>query len=41
MGLKERLCGKWWWTLNMEVHGEGGVLVRLLGHMEWVYRRIL
>jgi hypothetical protein len=25
----------------MEVHGEGGVLVSLLGHMGWVYGRIL
>jgi len=24
----------------MEVHGEGGVLVSLLGHMGWVYCRI-
>jgi len=30
----------WWWTLNMEVHGEGGVLVSLLGRIGWVYRRI-
>jgi hypothetical protein len=33
--------GEWWWTLNMKVHGEGSVLVSLLGHMGWVYRRIL
>ena len=25
----------------MKVHGEGGVLVNLLGRMGWVYRRIL
>ncbi len=25
----------------MEVYGEGGVLVSLLGRMGWVYRRIL
>jgi hypothetical protein len=41
MGLRERLGGEWWWTLNMAVHGEGGVLVSLLGRMEWVYKRIL
>jgi hypothetical protein len=32
MGLRERLCGEWW-TLNMEVLGEGSVLVSLLGCM--------
>jgi hypothetical protein len=31
MGLRERLGGEWWLTLNMEVHGEGGILVSLLG----------
>jgi voltage-gated potassium channel Kch len=41
MGLRERHGGKWWWTLNMEVHGEGGVLVSLLGHMGRVYGRVL
>jgi hypothetical protein len=41
MGLRERLGGEWWWTLNMEVHEEGGVLVSLLGHMGWVYGKIL
>jgi hypothetical protein len=41
MGLRERLGGEWWWTLNMEVHGEGGVLVSLSGCMGWVYGRIL
>lgn len=25
MGLKERLSGEWLWTLNMEVHREGGI----------------
>jgi len=38
MGLRERLDGNWWWTLHLEVHGEGCVLVSLLG---WVYGRIL
>jgi len=39
MGFRERLGGEWW-TPNMEVHGEC-VLVSLLGHMGWVYGRIL
>jgi hypothetical protein len=39
--LRERLGGEWWWILNMEALGEGGVLVSLLGLMRWVYGRIL
>jgi hypothetical protein len=41
MGLRERFSGKWCWTLNMEVHGKGRVVVSLLGHIRWVYGRIL
>ena len=41
MGLRERHGGEWWWTLNMEVLGEGGVLVSMLGCMGWVYGRKL
>jgi hypothetical protein len=33
-GLRERLGGGWWWTLNMEVYGEGGVLVSPSRSME-------
>jgi hypothetical protein len=32
---------EWWWTLNMDVHGEGGVLGSLSGCMWWVYGGIL
>jgi hypothetical protein len=41
MGLRERLGGEWLWTLNIEAHGEGGVLVSLLGRIGCVYGRIL
>jgi hypothetical protein len=37
MVLRERLGGKWWWTLNIEGLGEGGVLLSLLGHTRWAY----
>jgi hypothetical protein len=40
MGLREKLGGEWWWT-NMEVYGEGSVLVSLLRRMGWVNGRIL
>lgn len=35
MGLREKLDGEWWCTLNMKVYGEDGVLVNQLGHMRW------
>jgi hypothetical protein len=41
MGLREKFGGRWLWTLNMELHREGGVLVSLSRHMKWVYGRIL
>jgi hypothetical protein len=41
MGWRGRLGREWWWILNIEVRGEGGVLASLLGRMEWVYGRIL
>jgi hypothetical protein len=41
MGLRERLGGGWRWILNVEVLRDDGVLVRLLGRMEWVSGRIL
>jgi hypothetical protein len=41
MCMRERLSGEWWWTLNSVVRGVGGVLMSLLGHMEWVYGSIL
>jgi hypothetical protein len=30
MGLGERLGGEWRWTVNLAVHGMGGVLLSLL-----------
>jgi hypothetical protein len=30
-----------WWWINIEVYGEGGVLVSLMGLMGWVYGRTL
>jgi hypothetical protein len=41
MGLRERLARGWWWTLNTEMHREGGVLVSPSGSIGWVYGRIL
>jgi len=35
MGLREGFGGEWWWTLNMNDRGEGGVLVSFLGRMGW------
>jgi len=32
-GLRMRLGGELRWTLNMEVDGEGGVIVNVLGRM--------
>jgi hypothetical protein len=37
----ERLGGEWWLTLNLVVHGVGGVLLSVLGLVGWVYGRIL
>jgi hypothetical protein len=37
----ERLGGEWWSTLNLVVHGVGGVLLSVLGLVGWVYGRIL
>jgi len=39
--LEREACGEWWWTLNMEVHGEGDALGSLLGRMGWGYGKIL
>ena len=41
MSMREKLGGEWWSTINLAVHGLGGVLMSLLGRMGWVYRRIL
>jgi len=41
MRIRERLGGEWWSTLNLIVHGVGGVLMSLLGLLGWVYRKIL
>ena len=41
MGLREKLGREWWWTLNMEVHGEDSVLVSLLRRMGRVNGTIL
>jgi hypothetical protein len=30
MGLRDRLGGEWWWTLNLAVHEAGDVLLGLL-----------
>jgi hypothetical protein len=36
MGMRERPCGKLWWTLNLAVRGESSVLMSLSGRMRWV-----
>jgi hypothetical protein len=41
MCMRERLSGELWWTLNLTVHGVGGVQMNLLGCMGWGYGRIL
>jgi hypothetical protein len=38
---RERLGAKWWWTPDMDVHGEDGVLLSQSRRMWWVCRRIL
>jgi hypothetical protein len=41
LDLRERLGGEWWWIQNMEVNGECGVLMSILGRMGKVNGRIL
>jgi hypothetical protein len=38
--LRERFGGECSWTLNLAIHGVGGVLLSLLEHLEWGYVRI-
>jgi hypothetical protein len=40
MWMRERLRGELWGTLNLAVHGVGGVQMTLLGRMRWGYGRI-
>jgi hypothetical protein len=38
--MRERFGRELWWTLNLVVCWVGGVLMSLMGHMGWGYRRI-
>jgi hypothetical protein len=37
VGLGDRQCGNWWWTLNMVVSGVGGTLMESMSLIGWDY----